>query len=78
MNLRVVDFTKREPSAAVVERLRELLAMAERGEIVSFAAVAVMPDGRTLECWIKTEVPRLAGILSSLQYRIAAWMNGAG
>lgn len=73
--LRVIEFPKPEPNAEVVDRLRELLAMAERGEIVSFATVAVMPDGRTLECWIRREVPRLAGILSSLQWRIAGWMN---
>lgn len=74
MTLRILEF-KRKPKEDVVRLLRELLERAERGAVVSFAGVAVLATGHTLEAWTKKEATRLAGTLVRLQWRIARWMN---
>ena len=37
-----------QPDATVVQELRELLAMAESGEVTAFAMAAACPDGTTI------------------------------
>ncbi len=74
-DLKVVPLPEPRPDPVVVQRARELLEMAERGEIVSFAMVGVLANGGFLEAWTKRRATLLAGALVSLQWRIARWMN---
>lgn len=53
MSVRAIREVKAEPSAAIVQLLRDLLAMAERGEILAFAAVADLRGKETATAWAK-------------------------
>lgn len=69
-NLRVVD-TKAQAKAKVVEMAREILTMAEQGQIVDFAWCASKVDGSVITSFTPTEDQhrRLASV-SRLLYRL--------
>lgn len=55
--------------------IRELLELAEAGQIVSFAGVAVTADGKTIEGFTERRVPLLLGAAAMLQGRMSTWCN---
>jgi hypothetical protein len=60
-----------DPNPAVVERIRELLDQAERGDIIAFGFAAVMSNGcfQTGWDWRGEEEGRLCMAIARLQYR---------
>lgn len=60
-----------ESNKQTIDLLRDWLARAERGEVVSVALVGVAQDGRTISAWTAAEnSSSLVGGLEILKYRV--------